>query len=71
MFRIKKLSREKQIRDEVNSLVYMLTEDYTDVEICEIVNEVRERSLAYLNHRKEVISNELEQCIDSIKKLTN
>ena len=68
MFNFRK-SREKTIRDEVNNLVYRLTEDYSDSEISEIITEVTERSLAYLKHRREHISKELEDCMDSIKKL--
>jgi len=67
MFRIK--SKEKIIQDEINAIVLKLTEDYTDVEICEIVNSIKERSLAYLKHRMEHLSNELQVCEQSIKKI--
>ena len=69
MFRLKKISREKTIKDEINALTSKLCDDYTDLEICEILTSVQERSLAYLKFRKEHLTNELNTCIECIKKI--
>ena len=69
MFRFIKHSRERTIKQEVDSIVLRLTDDHTDAEIGEIVNPIRERSLAYLKYRKEHLESELEDCVNSIDKL--
>lgn len=69
MFKYLKTDRKKIINDEINSVVNRITEDYSDKEISEIVNSIKERSLAYLKHRREVLSNELENNINSIKSI--
>ena len=69
MFRFIKHSRERTIKQEVDSIVLRLTDDHTDAEIGEIVNSIKERSVAYLKYRKEHLTNQLEDCINSINKL--
>lgn len=69
MFKYLKTDRKKIINDEINSVVNRITEDYSDKEISEIVNSIKERSLAYLKHRREFLSNELEDNINSIKSI--
>jgi len=76
MFKLKKISREKTIKDEINAIVFKLTEEYTDVEIVEIVNGIKHRSLAYLKHRVEklknkinVIEDKIMVCQESIEKI--
>ena len=69
MFKYLKTDRKKIINDEINSVVNRITEDYSDKEISEIVNSIKERSLAYLKHRREFLSNELDDNINSIKSI--
>lgn len=69
MFGFLKTDRNKIIQDEINHVSIKLTEGYSDIEICEVVLAIKERSLAYLKHRREHLSNELELNIESIKKL--
>ena len=69
MFKYFKTDRKKMINDEINSVVNRITEDYSDKEISEIVNSIKERSLAYLKHRREFLSNELDDNINSIKSI--
>lgn len=65
-----KTDKEKIKNDEINGIVTSLTNgDYDDTDISEIVNSINERVLGYLKHRREHLSNELEECITSIKKL--
>lgn len=69
MFKYLKTDRKKIINDEINSVVNRITEYYSDKEISEIVNSIKERSLAYLKHRREFLSNELDDNINSIKSI--
>lgn len=70
MFKYFKVTRDSIIQDTTNSIINSLTNgDFTDKEICNIINTVKSRSLAYLRHRRELLSNELEDNIESINKL--
>lgn len=64
-----KTDRNKIIQCEINTVSNSLTYGYSDIEISEMVLSIKERSLAYLKHRREHLSNELESNIESIKKL--
>ena len=62
--------KEKIKKDSVNGIVVSLTDnEFTDVDIAEMVVGINERVLSYLKQREEHLSNELNECITSIKKL--
>lgn len=64
------LSRDRIIEQEINGVVSRLTSgDYTDEEISKIVLTIKNRSLGYLKERRESLSKDLENNIESIKKL--
>jgi hypothetical protein len=69
MFKLKKISREKTIKDEINAIVTKLCDDYTDNEISEIVNSIKDRAIAYLKYREEHLTNQLNACKQSIKNI--
>ena len=76
MFKLKKLSREKTVNDFVNNVMKHISDDFTDSEAVDIVHSIKGRTLVYLEHRKEVLANEMhlcrikfEDCINSIDKL--
>ena len=65
-----KTNIEKIKKDNINGIVVSLTdEDFSDVDISEMMLGINERVLSYLKQRREHLSNELEECITSIKKL--
>ena len=65
-----KTDKEKIKKDNVNGIVVSLTDnDFTDVDIAEMVTGINERVLSYLKQRREHLSNELEECTTSINKL--
>lgn len=69
MFGFLKTDRNKIIQDEINHVSLKLTEEYSDIEIAEMVLAITDRALTYLKHRREVLSSELASNIDAIKKL--
>lgn len=69
MFGFLRVDRKKVIEDEINHISVRLTDDYSDIEIAEMVLAITDRALTYLKHRREVLSSELASNIDAIKKL--
>lgn len=69
MFGFLRVDRKKVIEDEINHISVRLTDDYSDIEIAEMVLAITERALTYLKHRREVLSDELSMNVESIKKL--
>ena len=65
-----KTDKEKIKKDNINGVVNQLTDnEFTDVDISEMVLGINERVLIYLKQRREHLSNELDECITSIKKI--
>jgi len=70
IFKPNKERRSKQVQQHINGIVCKLTEEYTDTEISQIVNSIREQSLEFLKHRQNTLEKKLyvnSEAVNAIK----
>lgn len=72
MFRLKKITNERMVSDASSHICSsLLSGDYSDSQIAEILNNVNSRSLNYLESRREKLNFKLQENIQAIKSITN
>ena len=61
LFQFLKKDRQKDIDIKINDIVASITSgEYSDVEISEIVNHIRERTIVFLLNKKEKLNSDID-----------
>lgn len=61
LFHFLKKDRQKDIDIKINDIVASITSgEYSDVEISEIVNHIRERTIVFLLNKKEKLNSDID-----------
>lgn len=67
LFQFLKKDRQKDIDIKINDIVASITSgEYSDVEISEIVNHIRERTIVFLLNKKEKLNSDIDTVTKAI-----
>lgn len=67
LFHFLKKDRQKDIDIKINDIVASITSgEYSDVEISEIVNHIRERTIVFLLNKKEKLNSDIDTVTKAI-----